>query len=151
MSKKNKIVLIVLGLITLTLVLIYVLLSNKTTKYTQPLGGWSELKLKIETQFSENQDLKKAALQVARALQDAIDYPENAKEIDLEMIKADSCLEAVMLGNGKTLDDYILISKLITNLSTSSLEREKRYIRYNTNLSGGVYPLVKADLKNCNF
>lgn len=150
MSKRIKIATVVLVGMFLILGLSY-LFSNTKIRYTQPIGGWSVLKLQVEAKFSENKDIQKAALQVAKALQKSIDYPEDAKAIDLEMIKADSCFEAIMLDRGKTLDDYIDASKLLTDLSTASLERQKRYIRYNANLGGGVYPLVKADLKNCDF
>lgn len=84
MRKKTKIV--VGALIGLFLICagVYFLVTKKT-KYTESIGGWSDFKSQVELKFSENEDIKKAALQVAEALQEAVDYPENAKEIVISL------------------------------------------------------------------
>lgn len=124
--------------------------TNKT--YQQPLGGWEELKTKIEAKYaSENQDIQKAAIFLGKAYQEAIDYPEKAQEIRPRLSKANSCFTAVLEHYGKNSKESYSEFTLMEDLSTSSFERQRRYIAYNAKLSGAVYPLVDDSLKNCNF
>lgn len=140
---------VVLGLFIFFGLIYYFMLSSPS--YSEPIGGWDDLKSKVELKYSQNEDIKSAAIQFAQVMQESIDYPNNAKEIDQRFDKADACFCAVLQKYGRSFEEAYLESETIVDLATNTSERKKRYIRYNARLSGGVYPLIEDDLKHCNF
>lgn len=132
------------------LALLYFSMTIKK-KYNQPIGGWDELKAKVEKRYLANPDEKNAALQIAKALQEAIDYPHRAAEIRPTVSKAFSCFHAVLKNNGHTWDFAYDESEVIEDLATSTFERQRRYIAYNVALSGGVYRVTDDSLESCSF
>jgi hypothetical protein len=146
----RKVVLgVVLGLFVFFGLIYYFMLRSPS--YSKPIGGWDDLKSKVELRYSQNEDIKNAAIEFAKVMQESIDYPNNAKEIDLRFDKADACFCAVLEKYGRSDREAYKESNVVVDLATNTSERRKRYIRYNVRLSGGVYPLVENDLKHCNF
>lgn len=132
------------------LVALYFKLSLNN-RFDEPVGGWEEFKVKIEEKYSANEDIKKAALGLGIALQEAIDNPQQAQKIDPKFMNAFSCFRAVLVSKGLTWEQSISESNFMKELATNTYERQRRYIAYNAALSGGVYPLVEDDVKNCDF
>jgi hypothetical protein len=114
-----------------------------------PIGGWEDVKARIEVKYADNEDMKNAALQSGEVLQKAIDYPENALAIESDEEAAYSCTVAICKLHG--CDHGRSIDLEVEELSTIGAERQRRYIKYNTHLSGGVYPGIEPDLSRCKF
>lgn len=149
MSLKQKFFVIILVLILFGL--LYVRFAGGQN-LNAPVANWADLKVKIEKKYSgRGQDVTRAAVELGQALEEAIGNPEKAKETQPNRAKADSCFRAVLMRDGMTLTESIKESDLIEEFATSTFERQRRYVRYNANLSGGVYPLVESDIVNCNF
>lgn len=149
MSLKQKNFVVVLVLILLGL--LYFRFAGGQN-FNDPAADWPDLKIKIEKKyFGRGQDVTRAAVVLGQAFDEAIQNPEKAKEIQLKLAKADSCFEAVLMRDGMSFSKSIKESGVLEELATSTFERQRRYIRYNANLSGGVYSLVDSDLVNCNF
>lgn len=124
---------------------------NPKKRYTDPIGGWEEYKSKLEVRYGRNEDMKNAAIQLGASFQESIDYPEKALETFAHVDTGDACFLAVLQKNGFTFDQAVKESNFIEDLMANTWERQRRYIRYNANLSGGVYALVRFDLKHCAF
>ena len=132
------------------LILVAFLYFRYLMKSSGPIGGWEPIKAAVEAKFPNNENLKNAALQLALVHQKAIDYPEDAKTIVVEHDLALSCIWAVMKDQ-KINDETGEFFGQIEEISTKDLDRLARYIKYNVNLSGDVYPGSEADRTKCNF
>lgn len=119
--------------------------------FREPIGGWAPIKTEIEAQYSYDPDLKNAALQLGEALQQAIDDPNHAEEISLILDIAEACAKAVVEKKHFAFDEYIKLSDYVEDVTTKWFLRQRRYIRHNKNLSGGVYSLTEPDIKKCKF
>lgn len=133
------------------LILISFFIARSFFNNSGPIGGWEQIETVIEAKFANNENLKNAALQLALAHQKAIDNPAESRTIVEEHQIALSCLGAVLSAQKFERSKRHKIRAAIEAISTSDYLRQIRYIKYNANLSGGVYSLVDDDIKNCSF
>jgi hypothetical protein len=147
--KKVFFVLIVSCLIFL--VIYFWMIRNSQFIYNEPIGGWEPIKVEIEEDYEYDTDLKNAALQLGEALQEAIDDPNHALETYQNVDAALGCLDAVIEKKGLGSDEFHKMHDHVQDISTKGYLRQRRYIRYNVNLSGGSYPLFKSDVSFCKF
>ncbi|WP_374001541.1 hypothetical protein [Bdellovibrio bacteriovorus] len=110
------------------------------------ISGWEQVRVSVETRYASNPELKKAALQMAKALQLAVQNPDNAVAIDVELEKAMSCVLGVLEKQGS--DESGVLGD-IRDLAIKGSERERRYIRYNARLSGRVFDGGGPDISLC--
>ena len=145
---KNKYVIIGVTLLLFMGILFFD--GGKLLPISGKIGGWDEVEQKLSKRFSNNEDLKKAAIQMGKALQASVDNPEDAKRIFAELSDAMGCVRGVLEQQGQRKKSSEITSE-IEDISTAGFERERRYIRFNANLSGGVYKLSEASTSKCNF
>lgn len=115
------------------------------------IGGWEEVEQKLSKRFSNNEDLKKAAIQMGLALQAALDNPEDARNLEADVAAGQECVWGVLKSQGRDdIESEVVFT--ILDIVTAGFERERRYIRYNALLSGGVYSIpVVIDTSKCRF
>lgn len=147
---KNKYMISVLFVLFLLGVGIFFFDGGRLFSGSGKIGGWDEIEQKLSKRFSYNEDLKKAALQMGIALQAAIDNPEDAERIVVDLSDAMDCVRAILEEQGKRDQASDTLSE-IEDISTGGFSRERRYIRFNANLSGGVYELFEASVSKCHF
>lgn len=146
---KNKYIIIGVTLLLLTGILLFD--GGRLLPISGKIGGWGEVEQKLSKHFSDNEDLKKAAIQMGMALQAAVDNPEDAKRIGVDLSDAEDCVWGI-LTEQRIEDQASEIISTIEDISTTGGERERRYIRFNVNLSGGVYSVPNFnDTSKCNF
>lgn len=120
--------------------------SRKDSAKESIIGGWEKIRESVETRYANNPELKKAALQMARALQLAVENPDNAVAIDVELEKAMSCVLGVLEKQGS--EESGILGE-IRDLVIKGKERERRYILYNARLSGRVFSGGGPDISLC--
>lgn len=147
--KKVLFVLIVSCIILL--VVYFWMLRHSQFIYSKPIGGWEPIKAEIEKKYSYDSDLKNAALQLGEALQEAVDDPNHARETYQNVDTASACLDAIFEKKGLKLDEYTKINEFIEDISIKGYFRQRRYIRYNVNLSGYTYALLDSKISYCKF
>ncbi len=146
---KNKYVII--GLIVLLLTGILLFDGGRLLPNSGKIGGWDKVEQELSKRFSDNEDLKKAAIQMGRALQKAVDNPEDALRINVDVSDGEECVWGVLKEQGRE-EQSSEITSAIEDIVTAGVERERRYIRYNALLSGGVYSIPTViDTSKCSF
>jgi hypothetical protein len=95
---------------------------------SKPIGGWDTVKIEIESKFGQNENIKKAALQLGEAFQEAIDYPQDAVMNDPKFGKALGCFLLVTKKYQNQLDLSKSSMEEIRSIVVSSSEKQKRYI-----------------------
>ncbi len=127
------------------------MLRNSQFIYNEPIGGWEPIKVEIEEHYAYDTDLKNTALQLGEAFQEAIDDPNHALETYQNVDAALGCVDAVIEKKGLDYHELHKIHEYVQDISTKEYFRQRRYIRYNVNLSGRSYPLFKSDVSFCKF
>lgn len=113
-------------------------------------GVRTDVALAIATLFPDSARLRAAGTQLAKALQMAIDQPENAAQIhQAQYTKAKECVLA--MENIGEFDGASKVSHQIEALVVNTYERSRQYSLYNSGLSGGTYDLPRANPASCVF
>ena len=102
----------------------------------------------IDQEFGYSKEVHLAAIQFARAIQRAIDDPENAVAIDPDMDRAMSCFRAIASSDD---DTAFSIMQRLEGIVVNTWTRSRSYIKYNARLSGGTYSIIPPNLKMCDF
>ena len=100
----------------------------------------------ISKNYSKTEVMKLAAMQDARALQKAIENPENAMEISVLVSKAVDCAGSLS-DKGVSFD----MGRAIEAETTNNAERAEAYLRFNLNLSGHVFSPSYDSAMACDF
>gem|GEM_PF-2519784 len=149
MWSKNKILVVVIFI--LIIIFGFFWIQDSGDKYDQPVGGFEKIQPIIESKFGQHEDLKKAALQLAQAIQKAIDYPQDAVLNDPDFGRALDCFSMIHERAGIDFEKGTAAKQEIRDLVVSNSEKQRRYIRYNSNLSGQVLDTNFDDPTTCNF
>lgn len=144
---KTKIILGLVGILLVSFILYYFLSSSS---FSGPVGGWEISKAKIEAKYGQSEQIKLAALQLGEAYQKVIDSPD-ANSAAVEIDDGMACILGVSVAQGidelKASDAW----EDIRDLVISTYEQQRRWIRFNSNQSGGVFPGINPDTKKCRF
>jgi hypothetical protein len=123
--------------------------SSTSTDQLNAEGIRSDVEKAIAEKFPESEKKRAAVTQMARAFQKAIDYPDNALEIDRIWTKSQECLDAI---EGLTpADGPTGTSGVIESFVVNSFARSRAYTHYNAGLSGQVSPGIEANINSCEF
>jgi len=149
MWSKNKILLAVVFI--LIIIFGFYWIQDSGDKYDQPVGGFEKIQPIIESKFGQHEDLKKAALQLAQAIQKAVDYPQDAVLNDPDFGRALDCFSMIHERAGNDFEKGTAAKQEIRDLVVSNSEKQRRYIRYNASLSGQVLDTFFDDPTSCDF
>lgn len=119
---------------------------RKNSSNESIIDGWEQVRDSVEARYASNPELKKAALQMAKALQSAVENPDNAAAIDVELEKSMSCVLGVL---EKQRSEESGTLGEIRDLVIKGKERERRYILFNARLSGRVFSGGGPDISLC--
>lgn len=118
----------------------HVEVSTTSDKDLNSNGIWDGVEEKVKVQFAGDPNRIKALFQLAKALQKSVSdeqlTEQKALDIDREMVRAQECLFQINPLGG----DSLLLEQWIVN----SEERSRRYIKFNSLLSGQVTKLDKT-------
>lgn len=101
----------------------------------------------IVNESKKSKKLKAALIQLAIAVQKAIETPLAALEINKDVDKAMDCLSYIF----PDFDEYDRLSSIIEAETTNNAARAEAYLQYNLNLSGFTFYSGTADKNSCNF
>ena len=130
----------------------YFLIGRTPFRNLDPLnrdGIRSDVAVAIDELYPGPEPTHLAVIQLARAFQRAIDHPEDALEVHAVYFKAKCCLRAVTEAEDDSAAD--LISRTLESLTVNTWARSRSYVKYNANLSGGVYPMTQPRAGDCEF
>lgn len=118
--------------------------------FSGPVGGWEASKAKIEAKYGYNEQIKLAALQLGEAYQKVIDNPNDMSGLNL-LNEGMACIYGSLISQG--VDPSIANDSWtdIEGLVVSTYEQQRRYIRFNANLSGSMLPDIESDTSKCHF
>lgn len=142
MKNKTRIILTLASSISF-LVIVFVYLNNDKNEVTfedkNKNGIWDEADDYI-AKTAQTEIQKKALAYNVKAYQDILLNPNIGKDVKngsvSQMKKSGACVDKVW-GGSENAPNYKALEKVILN----SGPRLKAYIKYNSNLSGGVYSL----------
>lgn len=151
MAKKK----ILLSLIILLIIFISYLFLKKpdTDLVTADLNGngvWDDYEAVIEKKFSDKPNLKNAALQTGKAMQDLLDLAD-VLEKDKTYAKAMACLVAAGEFDGLPFAQAAELILEVRDIVISNDARQFRYIKYNSAVSGHMLPVYDDELEYCEF
>jgi hypothetical protein len=112
-------------------------------------GIRDDVAVAIQKTFPDSKLIRAAATQKARALQLAIDDPENALEIRRIGEAATACYYAVK-GDVSENENTSVVLK-VEAMVVNSYQRSRAYIRYNSKLSGRIFQSIQPDFARCEF
>jgi hypothetical protein len=148
-SIKGKIT-VTISLLILT-VLTFGIFLRKT--YADPASENVQLKNEylsviqdVKNEFHDNEKLKDGAIQMVDALQEAVENPDNAMDIDTRLCEAISCIYGILDQQNKTEENIL---EKIRDIAIKGNLREIRYIKFNAKLSGHVFDLPNPDVSKC--
>ncbi|AZZ36823.1 hypothetical protein CIK05_08480 [Bdellovibrio sp. qaytius] len=118
---------------------------------TNANGLWDDVEQKIEQKWStEHPNMKKAAKEMALALQGSLDASVDILVRDQRMTEATACMLATERIHHPDLEisNYTLE---VRDIVISNPARHKLYIKYNSALSGKMIPIPSSSLFYCKY
>lgn len=145
-NKKFNVFLVVL----MGVVLLVSLIRNRN----QTIGSWSEIEPKIAKEFGSDEQIYRAAKQLSLAIQNALEQPlSRAMESERKIARAINCIDYVVRKKDHEFQAQNLFSNIVDktrDISISTRAREKKYIEYNSQLGGKVFPVTESKSEDCD-
>ena len=144
----NALLIVLMGVV---IVLLISLFRNRN----QTIGSWSEIEPKIAKEFGSDKQIHQAAKQLSLAIQNALEQPlSRAMESEKKIARAINCIDYIVLKKDEKFQDQNLFSNIVEktrDISISTRAREKKYIEYNSQLGGKVFPVTESKSEDCDF
>jgi len=144
---KKRITLGIIAMLILTWLFYY---FSPSFSFSGPVGGWETSKVKIEAKYGYDEQIKLAALQLGEMYQKVIDNP-NDISILKELDKSRGCISGLLIERGIEESKALAPWSDIRSIVISTFEQQRRYIRFNANLSGSMLPDIEFNTAQCHF
>lgn len=112
---------------------------------------WDDVETKIEQRWKNDPpNVKKAAIEMAIALQNSMDATVDIDKRDKEMTEATACMLATERANYSDWESRSTTLE-VRDIVVSNPARQKLYIKYNSALSGKMISIPASSLSFCNY
>jgi hypothetical protein len=126
-------------------------IQSMQTSDTNTNQVWDDVEEKIENKWgSAHPNIKKAATQLAIAVQHSLNPKVDIDVRSKELSEAIACMIATEREHNKNIE-ITTLSQEVRDLVISNSVRQKQYIKYNAELSGIMLPVPGSSLFYCKY